>query len=59
MIAKTASFVLFWIGDAISRAMHARGLGWLYYVYNWCMCKSYEIEERAGLSYMWRFPSDD
>jgi hypothetical protein len=42
------SYILFWIGDAISKPMLAFDWAWLYKFYNYLMLKSADIQHKTG-----------
>lgn len=54
--AYVASFVLFWLGHAASKLMHYGPLWRLYPTYNRLMCWSADVEDWAGIEFMWREP---
>lgn len=44
MIRKACAYILFWIGDGVSKVMNWADWGWLYPVYNTLMCWSSDIQ---------------
>lgn len=54
--AYVASFACYWLGDAISRVMNNKAACMLYPIYNRLMCWSGDVEEWAGIEFMWREP---
>jgi hypothetical protein len=57
LTAYVVSFCCFWLGDGISRVMHSAVLWRLYPVYHRLMIWSGDVEEWAGIEFMWREPS--
>jgi hypothetical protein len=59
VIAQLVSLACFWPGHWVSLLMHqADFLGHLYPVYNRLMCWSSEIEEWAGIEFIWKTPAE-
>ena len=54
LAAKLASLCLYWAGHAISCVMNNAVGAYLYPIYNRLMIWSSEIEEWAGIDFMWR-----
>jgi hypothetical protein len=60
IIGYVASWVLYWIGDTLSRVMVLTDwLAFLYEPYNWCMTESYNIQEWSGAKSPWVVVSTD
>lgn len=56
--AMTASFVCFWLGHAVSRAfLGFDRTAFMYPVYNRLMCWSSDLEDWAGIQFMWGAPN--
>jgi hypothetical protein len=52
--AMAASFFLYWSGHAVSRLFRRwDSLAFMYPVYNRLMCWSADVEDWAGIDFMW------
>lgn len=57
LTAYVGSFCLFWIGHFVSRAfLRFDALAFMYPVYNRLMCWSVDLEDWAGIEYLWAPP---
>ena len=54
VIGWTLSWVLYWLGDLVSRLMNFDCMFWLYPVYNKLMTWSYNIQVWGGNHGPWR-----
>jgi hypothetical protein len=60
IIGFIVAWILYWIGDTLSRVMTLSDeLFFLYDSYNWCMTKSYNIQQWAGAKSPWVIISTD
>lgn len=53
LVAQCASFCLYWTGHAISRVMNNAVGAHLYPTYHRLMNWSCEVEDWAGINFMW------
>ncbi len=53
-IGYVVSWLLYGLGDLVSKPMHYIDLWWLYPVYNRLMIWSYDIQDWAGANGPWR-----
>lgn len=49
VLAASLGYPLFYLGHAISKAMHLPMCHLLYRPYNWCMLRSLELNDWGGL----------
>lgn len=56
LTAYVVSFCCYWLGHGISRVMNNAVLWRLYPIYNRLMIWSGDVEEWAGIEFMWREP---
>ena len=55
MIKYAFALLLFHCGDIISWFINWEGFAFLYPVYNWCMTKSFELDENERI---WTLPDE-
>ena len=53
------SWVLYWIGDAVSRVMLRGDWLWPYRLYNWLMCKSAYVQGLVTNPGPWGLPDPE
>lgn len=54
IIGWPLTWLLFWLGDLVSKPMHYFDWWWLYPVYNNLMGWSVDVQDWAGLSGPWK-----
>jgi len=59
ILAFIPTWVLYYTGDFISRYLFMGYFMWSFYLYNWCMIKSMEIQDWAGLKEPWQYSEEE
>lgn len=54
IVAWPLTWILFWMGDLISRPMNYLDWAWLYPAYNRLMIWSVDVQDWAGVNGPWR-----
>ena len=54
LVGYILSWILYWIGDWISKPMYSFDWAWLYPAYNHLMTWSYDVQEWGGKDGPWR-----
>ena len=53
ILGYTLTWILYGLGDLVSKPMNWFDWGWLYPTYNWLMLRSYDVQQWAGNNIPW------